>query len=204
MRLYDRVRRTWHHLVRRTPPDPFLTVGPHTYVRRPRVVRYSGDVEPVHIGDYCSISGDVEILPGGDHNTHWVSTFPFRIVFGLPGALEDGMPSSRGPVRIGNDVWIGRAAMILPGVTIGDGAVVGARAVVTRDVRPYAVVVGNPAVEVKRRFDDATVDRLLEIKWWEWPESLVRSAVPLLSSSDLSSFLEFAARANVSQRVADA
>lgn len=94
--------------------------------------------------------------------------------------------------------------MILPGVTIGDGAVVGARAVVTRDVRPYAVVVGNPAVEVKRRFDDATVDRLLEIKWWEWPESLVRSAVPLLSSSDLSSFLEFAARANVSQRVADA
>ncbi|HEV2071628.1 MAG TPA: CatB-related O-acetyltransferase [Acidimicrobiales bacterium] len=144
------------------------------------------------IGDYCSISGGAEILPGGNHNPQWISTFPLRWQFKMLGALQDGLPSSRGPVSIGNDVWIGRAAMILSGVTIADGAVVGARAVVTTNVRPYAVVVGNPAREVRRRFDDATVDRLLKIKWWNWPERVVREATPLLCSENLSEFFDFA------------
>lgn len=155
-------------------------------------MRYDGDLQPVTIGDYCSISGGVEILPGGNHNPHWISTFPLRWQFKMPGAFEDGLPSSRGPVSIGNDVWIGRAAMILSGVTIADGAVVGARAVVTSDVRPYAVVVGIPAREVRRRFDDATVDRLLRIEWWNWPEQVVREATPLLCSDHLSAFFDFA------------
>lgn len=190
LRLYQRLGRG-RGLLRR--PDPFLTIGPHTYVQPPKIIRFQGDVEPVSIGDYCSISGGVEILPGGNHNLHWVSTYPFRIMFGLDGALEDGLPSSRGPVRIGNDVWIGRDALILSGVSIGDGAVIGAHAVVARDVRPYAVVVGNPAVEVSRRFDDSTVDRLLKIKWWDWPEEDVRAASPLLCSADVDSFFDFAA-----------
>lgn len=180
-------------LLRQQRPDPLLTVGTHTYVQRPRIIRYPGDVEPVYIGDYCSISGSVEILPGGNHNPHWISTFPFQIRLGLSGALRDGMPSSRGPVRIGNDVWVGRDAMILSGVTVGDGAVIGARAVVAKDVRPYAVVVGNPAVEIRRRFDDATVERFLEIKWWEWPERLVLDAARFLNSEDLPSFFDIAA-----------
>jgi len=170
-----------------------LTIGPHTYVQPPRIIRFEGDVEPVSIGDYCSIAGGVEILPGGNHNSHWISTYPFRIMFGLDGALEDGLPSSRGPVRIGNDVWIGRDALILSGVSIGDGAVIGAHAVVAKDVRPYAILVGNPAVEAGRRFDDTTVDRLLEIKWWYWPEEDVRAASPLLCSADLLSFFDLAA-----------
>lgn len=180
-------------LLRRRRPDAFLTIGPHSYVQRPKVIRYPGDLEPVNIGDYCSISGSSEILPGGNHNAHWISTFPFRIMFGMPGALEDGIPSSHGPVRIGNDVWIGRGAVVLSGVTIGDGAIVGARSVVAKDVRPYAVVVGNPATEIRRRFDDLTVDRLLESRWWDWPEEVVRSAAPLLCSDDLSAFFAFVA-----------
>lgn len=174
-------------------PDPYLTVGPHTYPRRPQIIRYKGDIAAVSIGAYCSISGEVEILAGGNHNPHWVSTFPFRYWFGVPGAFEDGLPSTRGPVQIGNDVWIGRGAVILSGVTIGDGAVVGARAVVTKDIRPYAIVVGNPACEVRRRFDDSIVDRLLNIAWWDWPDPLVIEATPLLSSDELSAFFDFAA-----------
>lgn len=190
LRLHHRFRRL-SRLLR--PPDPLLTVGAHTYVQPPRVIRYNGDIEAVYIGDYCSIAGDVEIFAGGNHNPNWVSTYPFRIMFDLPGALADGIPSSRGPVRIGSDVWLGRGSVVLSGVTIGDGAVIGARAVVAKDVRPYAVVVGNPATEVRRRFDDATVDRLLAVKWWEWPEADVRQASPFLSSGDLSTFFAFAA-----------
>ncbi|HEV2070812.1 MAG TPA: hypothetical protein VGR26_13555 [Acidimicrobiales bacterium] len=106
-----------------------------------------------------------------------MSTFPFRYRFGMSGAFGDGLPSSRGPVQIGND----------------DGAVIGARAVVTRDVRPYVIVVGDPATEVRRRFDDDTVTRLLETAWWAWPDCVVRAATPLLSSDDLTAFFDFAA-----------
>lgn len=185
-------QRRWSSRLHAGRPDPLLTVGPHTYVQPPHIIRYDGDFERVSIGDYCSISGNVEILPGGNHNIEWISTYPFRIMFGMPDARTDGLPSSRGPVTIGNDVWIGRGAMILSGVTIGNGAVIGARAVVARDVRPYAVVVGNPAVEIRRRFEDHTVELLLNLKWWDWPEDDVRAATALLCSDDIPSLLEFA------------
>lgn len=176
---------------RPAPHDTLTTVGPGTY-SLPSIVRYAGDTEPVAIGAYCSISGRVEVLPGGNHRPEWVSTFPFRVANGLDGAYEDGQPASRGPVVIGNDVWIGRGAMVLSGVRIGDGAVVGAAAVVTKDVRPYAIVVGSPAVEVRRRFADDVVDRLLATAWWSWPVQDVLDAVPLLSSDDIEAFLTFA------------
>jgi hypothetical protein len=132
----------------------------------------------------------VALMIGGSHQIHWVNTFAFRGRFGLDGAFTDGCPESNGDIVIGNDVYVGREARILPGVRIGDGTVVGAHAVVARDVRPYAVVVGNPAREIKRRFTDEQVDRLLRVRWWDWPDEQVFAAVPLLSSGDIETFLD--------------
>ena len=133
---------------------------------------------------------DVVMIPAGNHRVDWVTTYPLRVMLGMDGAGADGHPASRGDIVVGNDVWIGFGATILSGVTIGDGAVVGARAVVARDVRPYAVVVGNPAREIRRRFDDATVERLLTLRWWEWPLEEIRRRVPLLCDQDVQRLLD--------------
>lgn len=162
---------------------------PRVYASRNPVV----GVEPgasVRIGSFCSIAESVEILTGGNHRTDWVSTFPLNIVFGTAAAWRDGHPSSKGDVTVGNDVWIGLGAKILSGVTIGDGAVVGAFSVVSRDVRPYAIVVGNPAREVRRRFSDEQVDKLLRIQWWNWSAEVVAERIPFLSSDRIDDFLE--------------
>ena len=163
------------------------TVGRHSY-GAPLLQLAEGDGETLSVGSFTSISFDVQIMLGGNHRTDWVTTFPLRQVLGLPGALEDGHPASKGPVTVGNDVWIGRGARILSGVTIGDGAVVGAHAVVARSVRPYAIVVGNPAREVRRRFPDPVVESLLRIAWWDWPDELVVERVGELCAPDLEGF----------------
>jgi len=167
-----------------------LQVGRHSYGRP--MVRYwkeCGEPARVNVGSFCSIAEDVILMLGSEHPVDRVSTFPFRIVFGLPGAYKDGFPFSRGDITIGNDVWIGRGARILSGVTVGDGAVIGASAVVTRDVRPYAIVAGNPANEVRRRFGDDQVEALLRISWWDWPDEKIVASVPLISSTELDDFI---------------
>jgi acetyltransferase-like isoleucine patch superfamily enzyme len=164
------------------------TVGPHTYGHF-TVEAGHGDRAGVRIGDYCSIARDVKFLVGGNHRVEWVSSYPFRTVWDLPGALSDGHPRPERDIVVGNDVWIAHEAMIMPGVTIGDGAVVAARAVVAADVRPYAIVGGIPAREIRRRFSDEVVEALLEVRWWEWPEERVRAHVDLLSSGEVEAFL---------------
>jgi acetyltransferase-like isoleucine patch superfamily enzyme len=173
-----------------------LKIGQRTYTHgTPRVLVYRGDdAHSVHVGSYCSIAEDVQIFVGGNHHPEWVSTFPFRAVFGLPGEFEDGQPASRGPVTIGNDVWIGLGALILSGVTVGDGAVIAANAVVTKHVRPYAIVGGNPAGEIRRRFTDDQVDALLESRWWDWPEEELISIAHILSSESVDELIDYAAR----------
>ncbi len=141
------------------------------------------------IGKFCSIAPDVRIITGGEHRLDWVSAFPFRIRFGLPGAGQDGHPWSRGPVVIENDVWIGQGARILSGVRIGNGAAVGAYAVVTREVPDYAVVAGNPAELIRFRFDEATIQALLKIAWWNWPDERILQAVELLNSDRIQEFI---------------
>ena len=155
----------------------------------PHIEVFQGDNNRVVIGSSCSIAPEVTILVGSNNRSDWVSTFPFPIVLRMPGAFCDGHPASKGDVVIGSDVWIGRGATILSGSTIGRGAVIGAEAVVSGSVRPYSVVVGNPAREVKRRFSDDTVDALLAIKWWDWPMERIQEFVPLLCSSDMERFL---------------
>ena len=165
-----------------------IQAGAHTYFGSPlpKVTAFPQDApHPVTIGAYCSIAGGVDFVIGGHHRTNSVSTFP------LPGYRG---PLSKGPIRVGNDVWIGKSALILSGVTIGDGAVVGAGSVIARDVRPYAIVAGNPARELRRRFDDEQVERLLDAAWWTWPEGEVSSISHLLTGDDVASLLEYAQR----------
>lgn len=172
-------------LLRPLIDDDSIEVGDYTYYDDPehatefatRNVLYGYGRERLVIGKYCAIATDTRfIMAGANHPTVGVSTFPFGI-FGGRWAAETmdivmGVPS-RGDTVVGNDVWFGYRSLIMPGVTIGDGAVVAAGSVVVSDVPAYSVVGGNPAKVVKRRFDEVDVDRLLRAAWWDWPVELV-------------------------------
>ena len=145
-------------------------------------------VDRLVIGSFCSIgSGAAFIMAGNQgHRNDWVSTFPFYWMSDVPAfaGAENGYRPA-GDTVIGNDVWIGSEAIVMPGVRIGDGAVIGTRAVVTRDVAPYAIVGGNPAREIRKRFDDARIALLLELQWWAWTEDQLHQAMQLLTSGDI-------------------
>ncbi|ROT95421.1 type B chloramphenicol O-acetyltransferase [Altererythrobacter sp. FM1] len=141
------------------------------------------------IGSFCSIgSGAAFIMAGNQgHRNDWISTFPFYWMPEVPAFAEAAngyLPA--GDTVIGNDVWIGSEAIIMPGVTIGDGAVIGTRALVTKDVAPYTIVGGNPATVIRTRFDEADIARLLELQWWRWSDQQLREAMPLLTNSSVS------------------
>jgi acetyltransferase-like isoleucine patch superfamily enzyme len=148
----------------------------------------AGEGATVTVGKFCSFAGEVTILRGHEHRIDWVSTYPFGVAFpdveGLPFPAR-----TKGNVVIGHDAWIGLGALIMSGVTIGNGAVIGARSVVTRDVPPYAVVGGVPAQVIKFRFDAPTIEALQRLAWWDWPEEKIREALPLLMSDDIRGFL---------------
>ncbi|TXN80861.1 CatB-related O-acetyltransferase [Methylobacterium sp. WL8] len=171
-----------------------FSIGAYSY-GLPKV-RFAESGRRLTIGRYCSIADKVEILLGGDHRLDWASTYPFAAMRGLwPGAdAPADYHASRGDVSIGHDVWLGSGCMILSGVTVGHGAVVAARAVVARDVPPYAVVAGNPARVVRTRFDEATVAALVACAWWDLPHATVARLVPLLQSGRIPELVE-AARA---------
>ncbi len=166
-----------------------VTRGIHSY-GMPSVHVFPSNHNRLTIGKYTSVADDVNVLLGGNHPTDWVSTFPFRIRMHMPEARQDGTPSSKGDVTIGSDVWIARDVLILSGITIGDGAVVAAGSVVVTNVPPYAIAGGVPARVLRYRFDPSTVETLLKIAWWNWPEAKVREAVPLLSSGRIHEFIE--------------
>jgi acetyltransferase-like isoleucine patch superfamily enzyme len=136
----------------------------------------------LYIGRYCSIAAYVEVFLGGGHRVDWMSTFPFGHIYQeeLGTWNIPGHPHTRGDVRIGNDVWIGQGATIMSGVTIGDGAVIAANSHVVKSVPPYTLVGGNPAREIRLRFDEAIVDRLLRLRWWELPTQNVKDMVEIL------------------------
>ncbi len=150
-----------------------ITIGRGSYYGKgcTFIARDGGEIR---IGNYCSIAAGVTIL-NVNHNES-VSTYPFSVLH-----CKDKSRASRdrrvSNVIIGNDVWIGINAVILKGVTIGDGAIIGAGSVVTKSVPPYAVMVGNPAQLIKYRFREDEINALLKIKWWEWPEKTIEDHI---------------------------
>lgn len=143
----------------------------------------------LQVGAFCSFAAGVKIFLGGEHRTDWVTTFPFPALWKEQAGHIPGHPKTRGNVVIGNDVWIGAEAVIMSGVRIGDGAVVGARAVVTRDVPPYAIVAGNPAALIRQRFAEPVIERLREIAWWTWSDERITRLMPLLLSDRIEDFI---------------
>ena len=141
-------------------------IGEYTY-GSPDVLVWD-DQTHLKIGKFCSISNNVTIILGGERRADWVSTYPFPAFFEEAKNIP-GHPFGKGDVIIGNDVWIGFGATILSGVTIGDGAIIGAGAVVRKNVPPYAIVYGNPAIIKRYRFCKHAIDQLLDLQWWEWP-----------------------------------
>ncbi|UFS67399.1 type B chloramphenicol O-acetyltransferase [Paracoccus denitrificans] len=140
------------------------------------------------IGSFCSIGSGAGFIMAGNqgHRNDWISSFPFYWMPEVPafaGAANGYQPA--GDTVIGSDVWIGSEAVIMPGIRIGDGAVIGTRALVTRDVEPYAIVGGNPAKVIRKRFDDRQIGLLLEMRWWDWSDEQLHAAIPLLTSGEV-------------------
>ncbi len=143
--------------------------------------------ERLVIGRFCQIAhGAVFVTASANHRHDGFSSYPFAI---FDGGFDEGRPSLPGPgpdTVIGNDVWIGRDAMVLPGARIGDGVILGAGAVVGGVVPPYAVVAGNPGRVLRRRFDEATIARLLKIAWWDWPIERILAEEAAICGADLA------------------
>lgn len=182
--------------------NPNIIVGDYTYyddLENPenfeRNVLYHFDFigDKLIIGKFCSIASDVKfIMNGGNHHTNLLTNYPFSIFGeGWEVATPDSWPH-KGDTRIGNDVWICYGATILPGVQIGDGAIIGAEAVVTRNVEPYTIVGGNPAQVIRKRFDDSTIAELLKIQWWNWDIEKITRHLNVICSGDIKLLREAA------------
>lgn len=159
--------------------NPNIIIGDYTYYHDfenidnfEKNVKYHFDFigDKLIIGKFCMIASDVKfIMNGGNHLTSAISAFPFDIFGnGWENAMENKSYPYKGDINIGNDVWIGYSATIMAGVSIGDGAIIATNATVVNDVKPYSIVGGNPAKEIKMRFNEEEVDKLLRLKWWDW------------------------------------
>lgn len=147
-----------------------------------------GDLVDAHVGKYCSIAQNVVFDCGWDHETEFVTTYPLNVFFKELHDLK-GHPKSKGPIIIGNDVWICEGALILGRVHIGNGAVIGAGAVVTKNVDAYSIVGGNPARHIRYRFSQDIIQKLEQIKWWDWPDEKVIKHGHLLMNKNITEFV---------------
>lgn len=163
-------------------------IGDHSYGAP--ILRYWTQGYKFRCGKYCSIADRVQIFLGGYHRPDWVSMYPFPAFPHWPEArgIKD-FAVGRDDVVVGHDVWLGSHCTIMAGVKVGNGAVVAAQACVAKDVPPFAIVAGNPAQVVKYRFDEATIEALQAIAWWDWPEDKVRQHIPQLLSGDIAGFV---------------
>jgi acetyltransferase-like isoleucine patch superfamily enzyme len=164
-----------------------LQIARPSFVRT-RLLRYSPDDPQATVGRYCSLNDTSYLLTGGDHHPEYVSTCLFYFAMG---AGPEKYADSKGPITIGNDVWSGFGSIVLPGVTVGDGAILAAGAVVTRDVPPFSIVGGVPAKVISYRFEEPIRAALLRIRWWDWTEANVQAHIDQLASPAI---LDFVAR----------
>ncbi|GAB2024965.1 CatB-related O-acetyltransferase [Lactovum odontotermitis] len=180
--------------------NPYITVGDYSmyndFFRDPRnfeknnvLYHYPINQDRLVIGKFCSIAcGARFIFTSANHTLKSLSTYPFPIFadeWQLDWEKVTEAWDNKGDIVVGNDVWIGYEAVIMSGVTIGDGAIVGTRAVVTHDVAPYSIVGGVPAKLIRKRFSDETVDRLLDLQWWDWPRERIMQNIDAIQSGEL-------------------
>lgn len=180
--------------------NPYITVGEYTmyndFVKDPTLFEqnnvlyhYPINHDQLMIGKFCSIACGAKFLfNSANHTLHSLSTYPFPLFFeqwGLDKKNVTGAWDHKGNIIIGNDVWIGYEAVIMAGVTIGDGAIIGTRALVTKDVAPYTVVGGVPAKPIRKRFSDEMIDSLLRIKWWDWPIEKIQNNIEAIQIGDI-------------------
>jgi acetyltransferase-like isoleucine patch superfamily enzyme len=168
--------------------DDRISIGVGTYGSPNFRIWLAND--KVQIGKYCSIAANVVIFGGGEHNYKFVSTYPLKGKLNCNDINTKTVVKSKGITLIANDVWIGEGAMILSGVKIGNGAVIGARSLVTKDVPDYAIVGGNPAKIIKYRFEKETIKQLLMMKWWDWSKDKIKKNVHLISSENVNRFCQ--------------
>ncbi|RFZ82160.1 antibiotic acetyltransferase [Mucilaginibacter terrenus] len=179
---------------------PNIVVGDYTYyddfdnpANFEKNVLYHFDFvgDKLIIGKFCAIASDVKfVMNGANHETSPISTFPFAIFRNGWEKISEGVDIAdkypiKGDTTIGNDVWIGYNATIMPGVKIGNGAIIASKAVVTKDVPAYAIVGGNPAQVVRKRFDDEHIARLEKIAWWNWSAEKITANLLLINSGDI-------------------
>jgi len=178
---------------------PLVHVGEFSYITELCVLTYNSPPPIIHIGRYCSIAEDVKFLLVADHPYDFVTTYPmFHNFTSLTNQIE--LIKSSGTktkmdnfdigINVGSDVWIGHGASVLPGVNVGHGAVIGAFSVVAKDIPPYAIVVGNPAKVIKYRFNPEQIERLLNLRWWDWDHKKIVNSINQMISINIESFLK--------------
>lgn len=180
--------------------DPNISVGDYTiyndFYKDPCefetnnvLYHYPVNHDRLIIGKYCSIAcGAKFMFTSGNHSMTSLANYSFPVFFeewGLEGSKITKAWDNKGDIVIGNDVWIGYEAVIMQGVTIGDGAIIGTRAVVTKDVPPYTIVGGCPAKVIRKKFDDAVIEKLCRLQWWNWPEDKVRENMEFIQNGEI-------------------
>ena len=200
-KVYPRTGDTQTIYLKNVITNPNIIIGDYTmyndFERDPQdfqknnvLYHYPVNHDKLVIGKFCSTAcGAKFIFTSANHTMRSLSTYPFLIFFeewGLDVANITDAWDNKGDIVIGNDVWIGYETVILSGVTIGDGAIIGTRAVVTKDVPPYTIVGGVPARHIRRRFDEESVTKLMELKWWEWPDEKIKENLPAIQSGRIN------------------
>ena len=196
-KIYPRTGDNQTIYLKNTITNPNIKVGDYTmyhdFVKDPRefeknnvLYHYPVNRDRLNIGKFCSIACGAKFLfNSANHSMESLSTYPFPLFFEEWGLDRNDVADSwdnKGDIIIGNDVWIGYEAVILSGVTIGDGAIIGARAVVTRDVPPYTIVGGVPAKAIKKRFSEATIAFLLRLQWWNWSKEKIAENIAAIKA----------------------
>lgn len=180
--------------------NPNIIVGDYTYYddfenieNFEKNVKYHFDFigDKLIIGKFCMIASDVKfIMNGANHLSNALTTYPFAVFGnGWEKAMRGKNYPNKGDITIGNDVWIGYNATIMAGVTVGDGAIIATNSHVVKNVEPYAVVGGNPAVEIKKRFPDATIKALLQLRWWDWDIEKITKNIENLTDSHIEKIM---------------
>ena len=180
--------------------NPNIIVGDYTYYddfetvdNFEKNVKYLFDFvgDKLVIGKFCMIASDVTfIMNGANHLNKSISTYPFAIFGGdWSNAMEGKEYPRKGNTIVGNDVWIGYGATIMPGVTIGDGAIIATKSVVTKDVEPCSIVGGNPSSEIRKRYSDAEINQLLKIRWWDWPIEKITKNVQHITGNSIDTLV---------------